>query len=128
MAAITVVHAQRVIEPDDTRPVDDDILRPQRDFSFPCATCKAQLSLNLRTYNANHLSPEEASEKLGLGDLKEHFRLLPNRSLAIGWPKLRIETCPSCASAYIVCVLETEPSNGWHRWTVRGVSALRAAI
>lgn len=122
---------QRIVSPDQARaPVRDTLHAPDALFAFACRSCGHTIALNPETYNGTY---SDSDRVLGEGrgnEVRHHFQLMGDRSLAQGWPKLRIEGCASCDARYVVCVMEHEPHNGWYQWSVRGVTALvpRAAV
>jgi hypothetical protein len=122
---VTYTLGDRVVCPDPARgPVRDTVNMPHGIVEFPCGSCGEHVSLDLSTFNDDYGTPEEVLDP-DLGPMvREHFELRVDRQLLEGWPKLRVEAWRACGAEYLVCVIEDEPHNGWHQWTLRGITAL----
>ncbi len=115
----------RIIHPDSSRqPTQDSVNNPKGYLRFRCQGCTDDVLVEPRSYSSRYSDPETVLGPERECAVRDHFGLPSSISWDSGWPKLRIESCPSCYTNYLVCLMEKESQNGWFQWTVRGVTAL----
>jgi hypothetical protein len=124
MATDSASLGHRVIPVDRSRAPDDDSLEKHKPLALKCSHCSSPIVLDLRSFNSHFQTPEAVLGSESAAAVREHFELRSDRSLTDGWPKLRRESCSACGAQFLICVMEHEPHNGWHQWTLRGVTKL----
>lgn len=92
---------RQIIKPDlERKPIYDNVYhRGGRWQSFQCGTCGASVKLDLENYIGHGADPEDVLGKEAGNLVRDHFGIL-RRSLANGWPKVRIECCTECAARF----------------------------
>lgn len=115
----------RVIkEPELSRvPSYDSVTRCGRFQSFNCVRCARAISIDFENYMGKHADPETVLGSEHGEAVRKHFGIL-ERSLRNGWPKVRVEPCPSCDATYLVYIAEFEPKNSWFQGVLQGVTEL----
>jgi hypothetical protein len=114
-----------LIKPDLSRaPVYDNVYaKDGRVQHFCCVECGEPVAVDLERYIGQFADPDTVLGHANAELVRQHCGILP-RSLANGWPKVRIELCANCDTQYVVYVAEFEPSNGWCKGVLQGVTQL----
>lgn len=106
-------------------PVYDSVYNRQgRSQRFTCVSCSCDIPLDIdRCLGVEACDPESV---LGpeYGDaVRDHFGIL-RKSLANGWPFVKVHPCPGCGCRYLVYVAMLEPRNGWQQGVLQGITEL----
>ena len=107
------------------KPAYDNLYnRAGRHQFFSCVSCGKVVPIDIASCAGQEghdpetvLGPENGVK------VREHFGIL-SKSLANGWPFLKVHVCPNCENPYIVYVAAFEPHNGWVQVVLQGVSEL----
>jgi hypothetical protein len=94
-------------------------------FKFSCG-CRQALKIDMESYIGRSLDFERAWSKQDAEHVRSHFGLRSDNSLVDGWPRLRIEVCPSCSTQYLVYVNVIEPANGLYYLSLNAIARIEA--
>lgn len=106
------------------KPVYDNLnFRDGRWQTFICAHCHTSIPLDIEQYVGRDEDPESVLGPANGRAVRIHFGIL-EKSLANGWPFLKVEICPYCGAKYLVYVAAFEPRNGWSQGVLQGITEL----
>lgn len=116
---------RRILKPDlDRKPVYDNVYnRDGRWQSFICVSCNTEVPVDIEQYVGRGEDPETVLGPTYGPTVRDHFGIL-EKSLANGWPYVRVEACASCGAKYLVYVAALEPRNGWCQGILQGITEL----
>jgi hypothetical protein len=107
------------------KPVYDNVCNKEgRAQSFTCVQCGGRVNLDLVHCIGNEASgPDSVLGPAHGEEVRKHFGIL-GKSLANGWPFLKVESCPGCGCRYLIYVAVFEPRNGWDQAVLQGITEL----
>ena len=116
---------RQLLKPDlNRKPIYDNLYNQDgRWQSFMCAQCDERIALDIELYVGHGQDPESVLGEKNGSAVRSHFGIL-EKSLANGWPFIRVECCKKCSSTYIVYVAAFEPRNGWSQGVLQGITEL----
>lgn len=106
-------------------PVYDNVYNKHgRNQWFTCISCSGEIPLDVeRCMGIEARDPESVLGPENGDAVREHFGM-HQKSLANGWPFVKIQACPSCGCRYLVYVAMLEPRNGWQQGILQGITEL----
>jgi hypothetical protein len=116
---------RRILKPDlERKPAYDNVYnRDGRWQSFKCVSCGAPIPVDIEQYVGRGKDPEAVLGPANGPAVRDHFGIL-EKSLANGWPYVRVEVCAGCSTQYLVYVAALEPRNGWCQGMLQGITEL----
>lgn len=106
-------------------PIYDNIYNNDaRSQPFTCVNCSHEVPLDVGLcIGADACDPESVLGAEHGDSVRDHFGIL-KKSLANGWPFVKVHPCPNCGCRYLVYVARFEPRNGWCQGVLQGITEL----